>query len=290
MALKDLLELIRAPAVLTVLGDAVAGATASGGAVGRAGVAASASSAGFYAAGMALNDFADADLDSIERPERPIPSGRVSRGRALGVATALTAGGLVAANSAGPRALRIARPLAACVWFYDLIGKKTALGPLSMATCRGLDVIMGAAENGWRTAAVPAGAIAGHTLAVTNVSRGEVHGTSRVAAVSAAVMAVGAAGTAVVRGARSGRRGGTIGSVLAAGAFLASVLPAFVRAARDPNADNARDATRRGIRGMVPLQAAFAASHGSPGGAVFLAVIDVAGRLIGARRKQGDVT
>lgn len=290
MALKDLMELIRAPAVLTVLGDAIAGATAAHGRVGRSGIAASASSAGFYAAGMALNDFADADLDRIERPERPIPSGRVSSGKALGVATALTAGGLAAASSAGPRALRIARPLAACVWFYDLIGKKTALGPLSMAVCRGLDVIMGAAENGWRSAVLPAGAIAGHTLTVTQVSRGEVHGTSRVAAVSAAVMAIGAASAAVVRGARSGRRGGTVGSVIGGAAFLASVLPAFVRAARDPSADNARDATRRGVRGMVPLQAAFAASHGSPGGAVFLAVIDGAGRVIGARRKQGDVT
>ena len=290
MALKDLLELIRAPAVLTVLGDAIAGATAAGGRVGRAGAAASASSAGLYAAGMALNDFADADLDEIERPERPIPSGRISRGGALGTAAALTAGGLAAASGAGPRTLRLARPLAACVWFYDLIGKKTALGPLSMAACRGLDVLTGAAENGWRTAIAPAGAIAGHTLTVTQVSRGEVHGTSRAAAVSAAVMAVGAAGTAVVRAARSGRRGRTAGSVVAAGAFLASVLPAFVRAARDPSADNARDATRRGIRGMVPLQAAFAASHGSPGGAVFLAATAGAGRLIAARRKQGDVT
>ena len=34
-----------------------------------------------YAAGMVLNDAFDAELDARERPERPIPSGRISRSR-----------------------------------------------------------------------------------------------------------------------------------------------------------------------------------------------------------------
>ena len=36
------------------------------------------SSAGLYLGGMVLNDVFDARLDAVERPERPIPSGRVS--------------------------------------------------------------------------------------------------------------------------------------------------------------------------------------------------------------------
>lgn len=290
MALKDLLELVRAPAVLTVLGDGIAGSTAAHGRVGRAGVSSAIASASLYAAGMALNDFADADLDQRERPERPIPSGRVSRGCALSVAAALTAGGLAAARGSGRRTARFAGPLAACVWFYDLVAKKTSLGPLAMAACRGLDVLMGAAGNGWRSAAVPAAAIAGHTLTVTTVSRGEVHGTSRAAAAGAAVASFGAAAAAVASGVRSGNKLRAGGAFVAAAAFLGAVLPGFFRAVREPNAENARTATRRGIRGMVPLQAAFAAAHGSASGAAFLAAVDIAGRLIGSRRRQGDVT
>src|SRR5262245_63491269 len=37
----------------------------------------------FYSGGMALNDAFDAEIDARERPERPIPSGRVSRGTVL---------------------------------------------------------------------------------------------------------------------------------------------------------------------------------------------------------------
>ncbi|WP_105566241.1 SCO3242 family prenyltransferase [Microbacterium halophytorum] len=290
MRVRDLLELVRAPAVLTVFGDGVVGATAADGRIGAEGAAASAASAGFYAAGMALNDFADAELDAIERPERPIPSGRVSPGAALTTAAGLSAGGLASAAAAGPGALRVARPLVACVWFYDLVAKKTALGPAAMAACRGLDVAMGAAADGWRGAAAPAAAIAGHTFAVTQVSRGEVHGTSRPVAVLAAVVSTAAAATAVVRAVRLGRPRGAAGAVIGAGAFVCSVLPGFLRAAREPTAGNARDATRRGIRGMVPLQAAFAAGHGSTRGALLLAGLAALGRIVAARKKQGDVT
>ena len=38
-----------------------------------------AASACLYAAGMVLNDAFDAELDARERPERPIPSGRIAR-------------------------------------------------------------------------------------------------------------------------------------------------------------------------------------------------------------------
>ena len=82
----DLAELVRLPAVLSVPGDVLVGAAASGqvGNVGRtAGLVASSSC--LYLAGMALNDYADREVDAVERPGRPIPSGRVSPGFALGV-------------------------------------------------------------------------------------------------------------------------------------------------------------------------------------------------------------
>ena len=75
-AAADLAELVRLPAVLSVPGDVLVGAAASGQVreIPRtAGLVASSSC--LYLAGMALNDYADRDVDAVERPGRPIPSG-----------------------------------------------------------------------------------------------------------------------------------------------------------------------------------------------------------------------
>ncbi|GAB7038279.1 MULTISPECIES: SCO3242 family prenyltransferase [Catenuloplanes] len=184
--LADLAELVRAPAALSVPGDLVAGAGAAG-VLGPATGALSAASVCLYWAGMAANDWADRDLDAVERPERPIPSGRVRPATAFGVAAGLTATGLwLAAAAGGRRSLAVALPLAATVWGYDLRAKNTAAGPAVMAACRALDVLLGATVTPrgvpagralWR--ALPtAAAIAAHTWTVTELSRREVSGAT----------------------------------------------------------------------------------------------------------------
>jgi 4-hydroxybenzoate polyprenyltransferase len=90
--MKAYVQLVRAPAALTVLGDTVAGAAAAGNPLRGRRLLLPLSSVAFYWAGMALNDWADRKLDAVERPERPIPSGRVSPEQALAVAGGLTAG------------------------------------------------------------------------------------------------------------------------------------------------------------------------------------------------------
>jgi len=101
-------ELVRLPAVLSVPGDVLVGAAASGQSrdVPRAAGLAAASSC-LYLAGMALNDYADRDVDAVERPGRPIPSGRVTPGFALGLAAGLTA---AAATTSRSRPRRPASP------------------------------------------------------------------------------------------------------------------------------------------------------------------------------------
>src|SRR3954449_12231806 len=103
----DVVELVRLPAVLSVPGDVLLGAAASGQMrdVPRTAGLVAASSC-LYLAGMALNDYADREVDAIERPGRPIPSGRVAPGFALGLTGALTLGAAVLSVAAdGPRAL-----------------------------------------------------------------------------------------------------------------------------------------------------------------------------------------
>ena len=60
------------------------------------------------AAGNVINDYFDADIDRINRPDRPIPSGRVSRVGARGFALILFLAGIAAAFFTPPLCLAIA--------------------------------------------------------------------------------------------------------------------------------------------------------------------------------------
>ncbi|MPY46864.1 prenyltransferase, partial [Streptomyces phyllanthi] len=176
-------ELLRLPALFTVPGDALAGAAAAGARPGPRTLLAIGSSLCLYEAGMALNDWADRDEDAVERPHRPLPSGRVRPTSALAAAGALTAAGLALAARAGRPALTIAVPLTVTVWSYDLALKRTPVGPLAMAAARALDLLLGAATTtGSTRAALPSALTLGaHTLAVTTVSRHEARGGSALA-------------------------------------------------------------------------------------------------------------
>ncbi len=289
MTPRDVAELVRAPAALTVLGDTLAGMASapSGARVPARRALLPAASACLYLGGMALNDYADRDLDAVERPERPIPSGRVTPSQALAVGAGLTAAGVAVAGLAGGRrALGVALPLAACVWTYDLAAKSLPVGPVVMAACRGLDVLLGAAPTGLRPALPAAGTLAAHTLGVTALSRGEVHGTTTAVAgaVAAGTSAVTVAtAAAALAGGASRTPAARAGAVAAAAAYAASCLPAQAAAARDRSASAARTATGAGIRAMVPLQAAWTVRGGRPVATAVLAGAALAGRLLRAR-------
>ncbi|PZF82462.1 SCO3242 family prenyltransferase [Jiangella anatolica] len=260
MRLRDVAELVRAPAALTVPGDSLAGAAAAGFPYGARTAVTPLASACLYWAGMALNDYADRDLDKAERPERPIPSGRVTPAQALAVATGLTAAGLgLAAVAGGRRALRVAVPLAATVWAYDLIAKPTPAGPVVMAAARGLDVLLGAGGRE-RAAALPALAVATHTAGVTVLSRGEVHGGSPESARFALGTTTAAAAAAAVPWPV---RPAAIAAAAFAGLYAATVGKAQLGAARTPDAATVRSATGAGVRGVIPLQSALLARSGA---------------------------
>ncbi|WP_017538820.1 SCO3242 family prenyltransferase [Nocardiopsis halophila] len=260
--LRAFAELVRLPAALSVPGDTLAGAAAAGWPHGRRTWAMPVASACLYWAGMALNDYADRELDARERPERPLPSGRVRPWEALAAAAGFTGAGIGAAAFAGGRGSAVtASLLAAGVWTYDLLLKPTPMAPLGMAFNRGMDVVMGAGPRP-RAAALPALGLAVHTFGVTLLSRGEVHGTDRPTART--VVAGTAAGVLLPLAPpwKADR------ARLAAGAFgawySASVGAAQAAAVRCPEAPTVMAATGAGIRGMIPLQAAYIARAGAP--------------------------
>ena len=253
MMLRDLAELVRLPAALTVPGDTLAGAAAAGPLRARS-AAMPAASVALYWAGMALNDWADRDLDAVERPERPIPSGRIRPDQALGVAAGLTVAGVGLAALAGGRSAALTSlALAGSVWAYDTVLKDTPAGPFAMAAARGLDVLLGASATGrTRAGLVPAGLLAAHTAGVTVLSRGEVHGTQPATA--------GLAGAATLATAAvTAWHGRAAVPVVLAATYAGSVGSAQAAAVSSPDAGTVRRATGAGIRGMIPLQAALVA-------------------------------
>jgi 4-hydroxybenzoate polyprenyltransferase len=267
-------ELLRVPALLTVPGDAIAGAAAVSARPTPRALLAIGSSLCLYEAGMALNDWADRDEDAAERPHRPLPSGRVRPAAAFTAACALTAAGLALAGRAGRPALSVAAPLAATVWAYDLGLRRTWAGPVAMAAARGLDLLLGAAATAGRTrpALAPALLLGTHTLAVTTVSRGETRGGSALPPL-AALTATGVLTRLLTR-----RRTPLSGALAAT--YLATAARPYLHAGLNPSPPLTQRAVGGGIRATIPLQAALSARSGAPVAALLtVALAPLAGRL-----------
>ncbi|MGN9911075.1 SCO3242 family prenyltransferase [Phytohabitans sp. LJ34] len=266
-------ELVRAPAALSVPGDVVAGA-AAGGVLGPRTAGLAAASVCLYWSGMAANDWADRELDAVERPERPIPSGRVTPPQALGVAAGLTAAGVaLAALAGGRRALSVALPLAGAVWAYDLRAKNTPAGPAVMAACRGLDVLLGASRGNVVRALPAALTVAAHTYTVTALSRREVSGADRTLPAATLAGTAAVALSAGLPAARNGRGAAAAVPGALAAWYAAGYGAAQARVAADPSAARVRAAVGAGITGLPPLQGALAAGAGAPAAGVVVAAI-----------------
>jgi 4-hydroxybenzoate polyprenyltransferase len=229
-----------------------------------------------YAGGVALNDFFDAELDAVERPERPIPSGAVSRASAFWMGVGLLTAGILAAFAVRTLSGIIALALAYLILLYNRWAKQSpGAGPLLMGLCRsanlclGLSIVPQVLFGYWYLSFIPLLYIG----AVTLLSQGEVSGGVGVrerfaaGAVTMAIVAVG--GATLLPGAEPNR----------AAPFLlllaAAVIPAYVRAARTPEAHVIRGAVRLGVLSIILVDAVWASAFaGAPAG---LAVAMLAG-------------
>src|SRR5271163_708207 len=80
-AIRPWLQLIRLPNVVTAAADSLAGWLLATGSFAEPmrWLPLIAASMVLYASGTALNDVFDSEIDRAERPNRPIPSGQISR-------------------------------------------------------------------------------------------------------------------------------------------------------------------------------------------------------------------
>jgi 4-hydroxybenzoate polyprenyltransferase len=143
------LQVLRAPNLLTVPGDPLAGMLLAADPVhGFVPLERCAAVVGasllLYAAGLVGNDVMDIEEDRRDRPSRPLPRGLVGLRSAAVVAVLLGVAGVALAAWAGAGAGTVALALAAAVVFYNFRGKRIAwFGPLNMAMCRALSLFMG---------------------------------------------------------------------------------------------------------------------------------------------------
>lgn len=268
------LELLRPANVATALADVLAGAAIATSGAGLTRVYwLLAASACLYAGGIVLNDFFDRHLDATERPERPIPSGRVSAVAAFGLGAVLLIAGVALASLAGIVPMFVAGAVAAAVLTYDAWSKHhPILGPVNMGLCRALNLAIGMAlvpaalSAHWPLALLPLAYIAG----VTVVSRGEVNGSKRPVAlvglvlISFVVMALAVLPWLVPPVPASADNFPHLRRLWAVmlGLWLAwRVLPAFARAVLDPTPGPIRHAVRTGVLSLVLVDSVIAASY-----------------------------
>jgi 4-hydroxybenzoate polyprenyltransferase len=140
------------------------------------------STIGLYGGGVAFNDVFDANLDSTERPERPIPSGRVPLKNAALFASILLILGIFSAFQVNLVSGMIAVSIATLALVYDYWGKhQFFLGPINMGLCRSGNLLLGISafpellKTYWFLGIIPLIFVA----AITMISRGEVNGKNK---------------------------------------------------------------------------------------------------------------
>ena len=100
-------------------------------------------------ASMAVNDYYDRDIDAVNEPGRPIPSGRVTPGDALSLTAVLSLAGLTTSYLVSHQAFAVAGFSWVVMMMYSAWGKRTGFpGNLMVSTCIALPFVYGGILTG----------------------------------------------------------------------------------------------------------------------------------------------
>ncbi|MGY6648586.1 UbiA-like protein EboC [Wenyingzhuangia sp. IMCC45574] len=183
-----LLRLARPANILTAISDIIAGMAITGALASLfsdnnvAPLLLIVSTIGLYGGGIVFNDIFDFEDDKINRPERVLPSGKVSLKTAILFGSFLFLTGIVAAFTVSIISGLIAIAITALALSYDKFAKHHAfLGPINMGLCRsgnlllGMSIIPATIQQFWFTGFVPLAFIG----AITLVGQKEAHGNNQ---------------------------------------------------------------------------------------------------------------
>lgn len=277
------LELVRLPNLFTAIGDVVAGylVVSRGQNVSwRDLLILALVSVALYAGGVVLNDYFDRDVDRRERPERPIPSGRIHERDALKLGARLLGLGCVLSVGVGIWSLIVAALLAGCIVLYDARGKRIEyVGSLNMGACRFLNVILGASAvaplqlETWLWFVLPVALLVWlYISVVTLLATGEVWGGNRIISglvFGAIVVVIGG----VVWLGLTDRLSEPMLSWPFLALFAAATLSVVGRVVASPVAPNIRRAIKVCVLSLILLDAAIAAGAGGLGYGLGVAVL-----------------
>ena len=284
MSLKAYLRLVRLPNLFTAAADSLAGWLLAGGSLAeptRYGPIMLASIA-IYAGGIALNDVCDVELDRVERPERPLPSGTIGVTSARRLALLLLASGpLLAWLGGGMPSFCVGIALAFAVLLYDLALRRTLGRATSMGTCRALNFLMGMAFA-WPSLGQPhVIALVAYGLFVaglTWISRAETEtGRTRPIVLGLTVQNLALLGLATV--ALWTRTEPTDQPRIPAGGLLVLALVALAvnfvggRAVQEPRPQTIMKAVKTGVLSLVWIHVALVAAWRGPAPALAVAAL-----------------
>jgi hypothetical protein len=218
------------------------------------------STTGLYGGGVVFNDVFDAKLDKVERPERPLPSGRASKSGATILGISLLILGALAAFQVNPFSGKLAIIIAIAALNYDRIAKHNAfVGPLNMGLCRGLNLMLGmsaayeAVYTTWFICFIPVLFIG----AITMISRFEVSGGNKNMIMAGGVMF--AIVILFIAGIVFFGQFNLVQSIPFLILFAGMVYTPLLKAFKDPSPKNIRASVRGGILSLIPMNAAIGA-------------------------------
>ena len=96
-----------------------------------------------YCVGIVLNDLYDFEIDKKERPNRPLPSGKISRRSALVLVAIFSTIALILSLQVSFSTLVISSILFSVIFGYDKYLKNTHAGPFTIASARVINILLG---------------------------------------------------------------------------------------------------------------------------------------------------
>ncbi|GAB3916812.1 UbiA family prenyltransferase [Mucilaginibacter boryungensis] len=221
------------------------------------------STACLYSGGIIFNDVFDADLDKVERPERAIPSGKISLQNAILFGSIFLVAGIILAGVVSP----VSGSLAAAISFLALLYNKISkhhffFGPLNMGFCRGLNLLLGISVltdklPAWYfLAVVPVVYI----FSITMISRGEVHGGSKRNLYIAAILYSIVTGFILWFSYLNNK---LLLSAIILIPFLWMIFKPLFKAIQNPVGKNIGSAVKAGVISLILMDAAWSATFGT---------------------------
>ncbi|GAA4311916.1 hypothetical protein GCM10023149_07050 [Mucilaginibacter gynuensis] len=221
------------------------------------------STACLYGGGIVFNDVFDADLDKIERPERAIPSGRVSLQEATILGMVLLGAGIILALISSQTSGIFAAAISVCALVYNKWGKHHPFfGPLNMGMCRGLNLLLGisiiaGAVAHWYVLAI---APVAYIFSITMTSRGEVHGGNKTNLYIAAFLYAAVIGFITYFSYTNNR---LLWSLVFLLPFAWMIFKPLLKAIQEPIGKNIGKAVKAGVISLILMDASWAVTFSS---------------------------